>query len=315
MADFKPMLAGKIENDNAIKFPVIASPKIDGVRAANKDGSLLSRSLKLIPNKHVQATLGFAAMHGLDGELTVGLATDKNVMQHTTSGVMSHDKLPAFTYNVFDYWDNDGGFEDRYRLASTLVKNLRSDWSTFAAKASTLGAGSVPVCPIQMVEHQIIWNLDQLNAYEVEMLEEGWEGVMIRSIDGRYKHGRSTMKEGGLLKVKRFEDGEAIIIGFEEEMQNNNEKVVNELGRSKRSSHKGGKSGKATLGAFVMRDLKTDIEFSCGTGLTDEFAAEVWANRTAYLNCVGKYKFFAHGVKDAPRHPVWLGFRDARDMS
>jgi DNA ligase-1 len=47
---FKPMLAsdcGGIEN---VRFPVIASPKLDGVRALVIDGALMSRSLKPIPN-------------------------------------------------------------------------------------------------------------------------------------------------------------------------------------------------------------------------------------------------------------------------
>lgn len=318
-SDFKPMLAGKPANDAGIRFPVLASPKIDGVRAANVRGDLLSRSLKLIPNKYTQAVLGIRELHGLDGELTVGDPTHANVMQNTTSGVMSLDKIPAFTYHVFDYWDDDlAGFSERLRRAQFKVDDLRANWVKIATANKIEAITSMPLaaeCPIHLVEHQIIHNLDELNAYEAEMLDEGWEGVMIRDPNGRYKYGRSTAKEAGLLKIKRFNDAEAIIIGFEEEQFNGNEATTNELGRTKRSSHKAGKTGKDTLGAFIVRDVETGIEFNIGTGLTDELAKIVWQDRAGWMNKVVKYKYFAHGVKEAPRHPVYVGVRDPRDMA
>ena len=73
--------------------------------------------------------------------------------------------------------------------------------------------------------------------YEKEFLEIGAEGVMLRSPTGPYKQGRSTLKEGYLLKVKQFTDAEARVIGFDEKMHNANEADVGELGQTKRSSH------------------------------------------------------------------------------
>lgn len=316
MSDFKPMLAGKPANDSSIRFPVLASAKIDGVRAANMRGDLLSRSLKLIPNRFVQAMLGIREMHGLDGELTVGVPTDKNVMQNTTSGVMSIDKLPEFTYHVFDYWDDDmAGFSERLRRASMKVADLQANWVKIATMYRLEGMPMIQTCPIQLVPHKLVHNLSEMNDYEAELLEAGWEGAMIRDPNGRYKFGRSTAKEGGLLKLKRFDDAEAVVIGFEEEMKNNNEATTNELGRTKRSSHKDGKSGKDTLGAFLVRDCVSGIEFSIGTGLSADFRKIVWTDQAAWLGKIVKYKFFNHGVKEAPRHPVYMGTRHEGDMS
>ena len=44
-----------------------------------------------------------------------------------------------------------------------------------------------------------------LGAYEIEQLDAGYEGIMVRSVDGHYKYGRSTENEGLLWKVKRFD--------------------------------------------------------------------------------------------------------------
>lgn len=325
---FKPMLAGTPASDNDIHFPVLASPKLDGVRAIVKhDGSgthLLTRSLKDIPNRYVNKLLALPLFHGLDGELTVGPANDKNVMQTTMSGVMSHEKTPDFQFHVFDYWPSQDSFDARLGKARDVVAHIQKNWALVRVTERMDSGVVLPEeCPIVMVPHKVFNNLHELEIYEAAMLEDGWEGVMIRDPAGLYKYGRSTVREGGLLKLKRFLDAEAIIVGFVEEMQNNNAKTVNELGRSKRSTHAAGKAGKGTLGAFICRQLRVSEyglletfgpEFNIGTGINDALAAEVWANKAVYADRIVKFKHFPHGVVDAPRHPVFLGFRDKRDL-
>lgn len=331
---FKPNLAGKAD-DNAIQFPVLASPKIDGVRAMVHDlpgvhrPRVMSRSMKPIPNALVQAALGLEELLYLDGELTVGSPTDPNCMQNTTSGVMSASKTPAFTFHVFDRfpdsdWGNDNpnmSFRERYASARERVAHVQEHWASgrcIAVRERLLNGAEfgdlMQTCPIVLVEHHIIEHIDDLAQYEADRLAEGWEGVMLRSPNGAYKQGRSTTREGGLLKVKRFVDAEAIIIGFEEQMKNNNAKQVNELGRSKRSSHKAGKEGKGTLGALICR-LPSGIEFNIGTGMDDALRQHVWDNQAKFLNTHVTYKSFPVGVKDAPRHPVFKSFRSVLDMS
>ena len=321
---FKPNLAGTPRDDSDIPMPCLASAKIDGVRAMDH-GRIMTRSMKELPNKFIQQILAGAGLRGLDGELTVGPATHPNCMQNTTSGVMAIDKTPNFQFHVFDRIDMPGaGFHERFLSAQYQVEQARKAWAGSAAHdlwvttmmANRLdGAAAVNTdCPIVLVPHVQINDLDQLFIYEAAKLSEGWEGVMTRSMTGLYKQGRSTPREGGLLKIKRFTDDEATIIGFVEEQKNNNPKVKNELGRSKRSSAKEGKVGKGTLGAFVLRN-GAGTEFQCGSGITEELGDEVWANQAKYLGQIVTYKSFLIGVKDAPRHPVFKAFRHALDIS
>lgn len=298
----KPMLAVDV-GDKPIKFPVIASPKLDGIRCLIKGGVALSRNLKPIPNVFIQTYLGNSIVcdfEGLDGELTVGDPWDKNCMQATTSGVMSRSGEPDFTLWVFDRWDQpEVPYWKRAGVAYSL-KDPRVKW-----------------LPNRFVDTQ-----EQLDAYEAEVLGQGYEGLILRSINSPYKYGRSTVKEGYLLKVKRFTDGEATIIGFEERMHNGNVAVTDALGHTKRSSHAEGKVGRGDLGAFLVRDLKTGVEFSVGTGLTDEQRKDIWLQiqnpvpgTADILGSIVKYKSFSIGVVDAPRFPVFLGFRNPDDMS
>ena len=282
---FRPMLACDTNLDE-LRWPKLASPKLDGVRAIVRDGFVYSRSNKPIPNAHVQRTFGHLEHH--DGELIVGSPTSKTCYRDTVSGVMSRDGTPLVTFHVFDH--------------------VEVPVATYIHRAKRIRAGKF----IIKLQQTLVRDLDELLAMEEDVLAAGYEGLILRSPDAPYKNGRSTVKEGFLLKLKRFVDDEAVVIGFEERMHNGNEAVVSELGRTKRSSHQAGKSGRGDLGALVVRGCGGS-EFNIGTGFNDAERAAIWDDRDRYLGRIAKFKHFPVGAKELPRHPVFLGWRDRID--
>jgi DNA ligase-1 len=164
-----------------------------------------------------------------------------------------------------------------------------------------------------ILEQVVVASEEALLYYEEQCLNMGFEGLILRRTTAPYKYGRSTVKEGYLLKLKRFVDAEAEVIGFEERMHNGNEATISELGRTKRSSHKANKSGRGDLGALVCR-LPSGIEFNIGTGFTDDERAAIWKDRDSFIGRLAKFKSFPIGGKDAPRHPVFLGWRHSDDL-
>jgi DNA ligase-1 len=294
---FKPMLATAIEDTSTLKFPVLASIKLDGIRATVQGGRLLSRSLKEIPNRHIQKK--FARLpEGLDGELIYGDPAHPDCYRTTTSIVMSEDKDPAgVKFWVFDVFE-PGGFAKRSDYVYEHVFNIDDP-------------------DVEAVPHKQIKNEEELLKYETTALEAGHEGIMVRSSDGPYKQGRSSAKEGYLLKLKRFLDGEATITGFYEEQENQNEATTNRLGRTERSSAKSGLVGKNTLGGFEVEGYNgpyDGVAFQIGGGFTAEMRKQYWKDRKKLVGEVVKFKFFPSGSKDRPRFPVFLGFRDKKDM-
>lgn len=284
---FKPMLATDADLDKLV-FPLLASAKLDGVRAVVRDGIVYSRSNKPIPNKGAQAR--FSTYEHFDGELICGDPTSKSCYRDTVSVVMSHDK-PATSvgFYVFDH--------------------IQTPFDNYRRRADNLRSSATVI-----VHEQVICEcLNDVLVYEGKCLDQGYEGLILRSPDAPYKMGRSTVNEGYLLKLKRFRDDEAEIIGFEERMKNGNEATTNELGRTKRSSHKAGKTGRGDLGALILR-RKDGVTFNCGTGFDDGLRQDIWDNRSKYLGKIAKYKHFEIGAKDLPRHPVFIGWRDQRDL-
>ncbi len=285
----RPMLAASIKDIAKLQYPLIATPKIDGIRCLKLNGDIVSRSLKPIQNQYIHSSLKAMLPEGADGEIVVG-----STFHETSSAVMSQAGEPEFTYAIFDLvYDINEPYEKRLALLDKYI--------------SAIGD-----CPMAKVPYTHIRNEKALLRYETQMLEKGFEGVMLRRPDSPYKCGRSTFNEGYLLKLKRFEDAEAVIVDFEEAMHNTNEAVTNELGYMERSSAKDGKVPVGRLGAFVVRDIATGIVFNVGNGegLTIAMRQEIWRDRTGYLGRTIKYRYQPVGTKESPRFPQFLGFRD-----
>lgn len=291
----KPLLSCEFKPEKAI-YPYACTPKIDGIRFLIVDGIALSRSFKPIRNKYIQNLLSSTLPNGIDGEITVG-----NDFQSSTSGIMSIEGEPDFKVWIFDYihenWDSIPPFITRINYINSIL-----DTSSLPYQAEIL----IPSMYANSYEEV----MQKMEEYTLQ----GYEGLMLRDPKGTYKFGRSTNKENILLKVKKFKDAEAIIIGFEEKYSNQNELEKNELGYAKRSSAKSGLISCNTLGTLLVRDLKTGLEFGIGSGFTDLIRSIIWVNKEFYLGKLVKYKYMEHGVKDKPRHPVFLGIRDKDDM-
>jgi DNA ligase-1 len=166
---------------------------------------------------------------------------------------------------------------------------------------------------VSLVEHTLIEDYDELVAYEDIQLALGYEGIMMRDPSGPYKHGRGTYKQGYIYKLKRFTDTEGVIVGFVEQNTNTNEDTKSELGYAKRSSSKEGMALAGTLGKFLVD--YNGITIPVGPGHFDHKQRKlIWENPCLYINKILKYRYFAHGMKDLPRHPRALGWRDKMDM-
>ncbi len=294
----QPLLASAIEIDD-VQYSVIASPKLDGIRCLKIDGKVLSRNFKPIPNKFIREILEGILPDGADGEIIVG-----TTFQDVTSGVMSHDGEPDFTYYMFDYVSKslDEPFCDRIKAMEIwYFHHLGIDGDQ----------------RVKLVPSVLITNKESLKAYENSMVDQGFEGVMIRSVNGRYKCGRSSEKEGILLKIKRWKHSEFRITGFVEKMSNQNEATIDALGHTERSTHKAGMVPAGTLGTLLGVDIDHPEwgEMRFGSGMDDAFRSRVWANKEDFLGKIGRYKYQQPGMKDKPRFPIFEGIRHPDDMS
>lgn len=293
---FRPLLAATVDTDEqleALNYPMWGSPKVDGIRVliqGNIDPPrAVTRSLKPVRNAFIQNYLGCSEFQGFDGEVCVGPITAPDVFNRTTSGVMSEGGSPDFTYWVFDCSSSIGGFSQRFGYTALRVQGLNDP-------------------RVKLLPHTKVRTPEEVLTLERAFLEQGFEGIMLRSPDGPYKHNRSTLREQTLLKLKRFEDNEAIITGFEELQRNTNLVTLDSLGLSERSEHKSGMRPANTLGALVV-DGTPWGEFRVGSGFDEALRDKIWQNQAQYLGRRITYRYQKVGVVDKPRFPTFKGFR------
>lgn len=306
----------------SLKYPLLVSPKLDGIRCVTRTVPILdvdsdfttydtgiyknvclSRELKELPSSQVQRA--FCNFSDLDGELIVGNETDFGVYNRTQSHIMSVSKpAESLHYRVFDTCDDSLRalpFEDRLEHAEGLIK------------AYTTQMGISKNTSISIVPHILCKTYDELIEQEELRLEEGYEGLMMRDPNGYYKCNRGTFKEGLIYKLKRFQDDEALITGFEEANVNNNEQTRDERGYATRSAKKEGLVAADTLGKFIVVWNSMELRVAPGV-FTHKQRKEIWDNREQHLYKYLKFRYFSKGVKNLPRFPRALGFRDKIDM-
>lgn len=160
----------------------------------------------------------------------------------------------------------------------------------YALRANDLADAIAPSDRVTVLTPAWIDNQAQLDAYEAKALAQGHEGIMLRDPAGPYKCGRSTEEEGYLLKVKSFRDAEAVVIGT--------------FARS---------DAPRQLGGFVC--LANGKEFRVGYNhtVTGDSAGKAWGRRVDYVGKTLRYTYQPHGTHEAPRHPVFAGFREDWD--
>lgn len=312
----KPMLASDYV-EAKLKFPRIAQPKIDGVRALNMTGKLTGRSLKPFKNKHTTNFFSHSALVGLDGEMAAWSEVDPSLCRMTTSALGKYEGEPWIMWWVFDYvTPATKDLPYLHRVSELLPKRFKE-----------LETEVPRIFPhLQMIPFEIVVSMEQLIAYDDKCLALGYEGTIIRDPKGKHKQGRSTPTEGGLLRIKRFVEFEFSVHTIIEGEENLNEAQINELGQTFRSSHQENKVANGMVGAMlgnVLADVKDGdkllfpkgSEVRVGAGcLSHDQRRYYFENQAEFKSLIHKAKFFPKGIKDKPRFPTWQTIRQAEDM-
>lgn len=315
MTSIRPQLAaqkyneditqGHLDNDGYIW----AQPKIDGLRVlASVDLLPLSRSGKEHKLKPLRAWLrAHPSLRGVDGEVVTGHTYHEGSFRESMSGARAADGSREFTFFMFDYFLDSMPYLERYGHIAELYHRF-----------GEFQEGDEYHAKLVLTPTSKLYTMEQINEYEEACIVQGWEGAMLRRNGPVYKFGRATTLEGGLTKLKRTEDSEAVVIGYEPWYQNNNTPNLSPLGYSTRTGHLAGLQPMERLGSWKC-ELLTDrtVKFDVGVmrGVSHADRDRLWADRDAYIGRIFK---FAHqgygGGYTKPRQPVFLNWRSAAEF-
>lgn len=298
--------------EGKIKFPCLAQPKIDGVRAINMTGTLTGRSLKKHANQHVTELFSKDIYKGLDGEMAANGELHPDLCRLTSSALSTITGFPYVLWHLFDYVTEETRnlpYLERYERLVLFTRELGHEGSQ-----------------LRVVPSYCCSSLSELLTWDNRWLELGYEGTIVRGPMGLHKEGRSTVREGGLLRIKRPIDAEAEVLEIIEGDTNTNEAQINELGLQFRTSHQEGKVPNGMVGAMICRLLADVVNngavlFKAGDVIKVSAGSMTHGDRQRYFHCpellIGKiitFRTFPKGVKDKPRFPTFKSVRSLTDM-
>lgn len=232
------------------------SEKFDGVRAYWDGERFLSRNGNVY-QAPAWFVAGFPSVP-LDGELWMGRQRFAELSGVVRKQVPVDREWQQVRFHVFDL-PAPGSFQQRYTQLKTLVEETPSPY-------------------LRLVEQAPVSSHRELMARLDSIVADGAEGLMLKRRESRYEAGRSD----DLLKVKTFEDAEAVVIG-----------------------HLPGKGRLQGLMGALQVELPDGRHFRIGTGFSDELRARPPAPGTRIT-----FKHYGFTATGLPRFASFLRVRD-----
>ena len=288
----RPMLANTFSFDAyekknrsfKIPFPAYVQKKYDGIRCISyiKDNEVILESRKGVPfqnfnilKEHLKELFtklpkGFY----FDGELY----TEKLDFEVISGLIRLHEKkctekdtdlINLIEYHIYDFIDTKKPeliYKDRYSFLTKFLNDNNNNKS---------------LC--KNVESTIVYELSEIKVHHDSFVQQGYEGIMIRSMDGIYE---TNKRSKYLQKFKKFIEEEFKIIGF-------HQGIGDELG--------------AIVWDCITEDGKT---FAVRPKGTFEARRKLFEEGTKN---VGKHLtviFQEYTSENIPRFPVGKGIRD-----
>lgn len=227
------------------------SEKYDGIRAYWDSKNLISRNGNIF-NAPTWFTADFPTIP-MDGELWI----NRHFFEETVSIVNRHQPhlgWEKIKYMVFDLPTASGDFDSRLQRMQQLADSQKSQFLVIAKHEKLID------------EQALFQKLDDITAL-------GGEGLMLRRTKSLYTAGRSM----NLLKLKKFEDAEAIVL-------------KHNTGQGKYQN---------MMGSITVQDANGQI-FKIGSGFSDQERRQ-----PPSLGSSITFKYQGHYKTGTPRFPVF----------
>jgi len=225
-ADAPAILLAEVYRNQVDVGQYLVSEKLDGVR-----GIWDGQTLRFRSGRTINAPAWFLdglPKRPLDGELWMGRGTFERLSGIVRREVPDDAEWRQVRYMIFELPGAPGTFAQRAEQIREAVKQANVPW-------------------LREIEQFRVVDRDSLKKRMKEVVKAGGEGLMLHRADAPYETGRSDT----LLKMKPWEDAEAVVIG-----------------------HLPGKGKHAgQMGALRVR-AEDGREFSLGNGFTDRVRSD-----------------------------------------
>ena len=276
-----PMLAQKFdERAKYIQYPAGVSRKLDGIRmfARDVDGviNLTSRMYKEF--KWMSKIREQIKMINDDKVIFDGELYSHTIPFNAISGSVRKKNEPSVYDDQLEYWVFDLAVEGMtYLERVTKMKDMEKKYERLFKKEERR---------LIFVYYDMVDSAEDIQKYHDKYVAEGYEGLMIRNFDGKY---RFKHRSNDLQKYKNFEDTEFEIVGYKLGTVTEEGAIV-----------------------FLVKDNNSDQTFDVRPRGTIEKRIE-WGKRgEEFVGKMLNVRYQKTGIDDGslPRFPVGIYIRD-----
>ncbi len=215
------ILLAEVYHDQVDVSRYLVSEKLDGVRAIWDGASLRFRS-----GKEINAPRWFLdglPKRPLDGELWISRGSFERLSGIVRRDVPDDAEWRQVRYMIFELPGAPGTFRERAEAMRQIARETNVPW-------------------LREIEQFPVVDRNSLQKHLKEVVRAGGEGLMLHRADALYETGRSET----LLKVKPWDDAEAVVVG-----------------------HLSGKGKYVGLTGALRVRTPEGVEFALGSGLSD----------------------------------------------
>lgn len=294
---FKPMLAVNLKPET-MKFPLMGSLKLEGVRAEFTPDGLKTRPMKQFGNKGMEERFRQLSDYCIKYKIYVEGEFYRHGMNFNDISSICRradhpdtDELVLYIFDLYIPSMPHLPFTDRYEAIIGLVERL-DDYGRYVA----------------LEQHMMTNKEDVIDTYS-QALDDGFEGYILKHPTDPYKLGRSTVNEQlfGRMKAQNTYDG--VVLEIVERFENLCESEANELGYMSKRQDKDQKQGTGMAAVAIVKanDFDKEIRVTLSRGLTDADRANIWNEKDSYVG--RNIQFVGIPVKGmlprSPRFDVW----------
>lgn len=280
-------------------------PKYDGIRIKFHGKYPYTNTGKHIPNQDINEYLiecynAFKMTKNLDGELLFWnrITNWWESFNDTQSVVMSKRKVPMDVLNqlrfvVFDYDDGN-----KYQPYHERLFQLVNDLNQFHYTRNTISI-------LEYAMHLPIpgKDIEQIEQAAQFILNQGYEGAMIRNARSPYYYGKLPASTDVIRKYVEWERDEATIVACIEAQTN-----LDPSTKCKDAMIPAG-----YLGAFLVHHKRFG-QFQIGSGFNSLQRDTYWRDQKEMIGKLVTFKYRPDHMKDVPCPAIFIGLRSEEDL-
>lgn len=281
--EFDVMLApSQLPNLTELQYPMYLQPKYDGFRCVFYNGKLYTRSGLPFPN--VNLTTHFNKLfetseNVLDGELYMhGKPFNEvsKILNAEDRSIPTDMKFYIYDCIPIKDWEaqkTNMTYTDRLKLLRIVVANISDRKKIIDTPTDKINSAQ-----------------EAVELYK-KYLKDGYEGCMLKAVEGKYQWKRVTLKSGEMIKMKPFVSDDLEILDVVE-------------GEGKYAG---------TLGSIIVA-IDSNTTCNVGSGFDDATRKEIWGNKSKFIGKVAEISYFEKTEDGSLRFPIFKRMRPDKTL-